>query len=65
MTEKRKAVIVKNQETNEITLYSNLKKAYEANTNKIWIAYSTFIKEIAYEGKYKFGEIEIKKIEIH
>lgn len=62
MAEKRKAVIVKNSETNEIILYSNLKKAYEAN--KLWIAYSTFIKEIAEMGYYEFGEIEIKKVEI-
>ena len=64
MAEKRKAVIVKNSETNEITLYSNLKKAYEANSAKIWIAYSTFTKEVTEMGCYDFGGIEIKKVEI-
>ena len=62
MAEKRKAVIVKNSQTNEIVLYSNLKKAYEANN--LLIAYSTFIKEIAELGYYEFREIEIKKVEI-
>ena len=64
MAEKRKAVIVKNSETNEIILYSNLKKAYQANSNKIWMAYSTFIKEIANTGNYEFAGIKIEKVEI-
>ena len=49
---------------NEIILYSNLKKAYEANSNKIWMAYSTFTKEIANTGNYEFAGIKIEKVEI-
>ena len=63
MLEKRKAVIVRDLANDTITLYSNLKKAYEAN--KIWISYSAYIKEIAALGYYEFGEIEIRKVEIN
>ena len=64
MAKKRKAVIYRDLESDTIEVYSNLKKVYEKYNRNIYMAYSSFTKEIQQTGEYNFRGIIIKKVEI-
>ena len=64
MAEKRKAVIYRDLESDTVEVYSNLKKVYEKYHKHIYIAYSSFTKEIQQMGEYNYRGIIIKKMEI-
>ena len=64
MAKKRKAVIYRDLESDTVEVYSNLKKVYEKYQKHIYIAYSSFTKEIQQMGEYNCRGIIIKKMEI-